>query len=124
MAGDRTVPTIDVIIPALNEARYLGACLESIAAQRYPLDAVTVFVVDNGSTDATVAIAEAFKTKNLRVRVLHQERRGPAASRNVAIREGRGELLALLDGHCIVEPDWLAALAGRFAQPQIGGCQA
>jgi glycosyltransferase involved in cell wall biosynthesis len=124
MALDREVPTIDVIIPALNEARYLGACLESIAAQRYPLEAVTVFVVDNGSTDTTVAIAEGFKTNNLRIRVLRQERRGPAASRNTAIREGRGELLALLDGHCIVEPQWLSALAERFTLPQLGGCQA
>lgn len=124
MAAEGSVPTIDVIIPALNEARYLNACLESIAAQRYPLDAVTVFVVDNGSTDETISIAERFGTNNLRVRVLRQERRGPAASRNSAIREGTGELLALLDGHCIVEPEWLSSLAERFAQPQLGGCQA
>ena len=124
MARERHVPTIDVIIPALNEERYLGACLESIAAQRYPLDAVTVYVVDNGSADATVSIAEGFATNNLRVRVLRQPRRGPAASRNSAIREGTGELLALLDGHCIIDPDWLASLAERFSQPELGGCQA
>jgi glycosyltransferase involved in cell wall biosynthesis len=124
MASERSVPTIDVIIPALNEARYLGACLESLAAQRYALGAVTVFVVDNGSTDATISIAEGFKANGLHVRVLRQARRGPAASRNTAIREGQGELLALLDGHCIVEPAWLGTLAGRFASPQLGGCQA
>ena len=124
MAGELSVPKIDVIIPALNEARYLNACLESIAAQRYPLDAVTVFVVDNGSTDATISIAEGFKTNNLAVRVLRQSRRGPAASRNAAMREGSGELLALLDGHCIVDPTWVSSLAERFAVPQLGGCQA
>jgi len=124
MASDSPTPTVDVIIPALNEARYLGACLESLAAQRYPLDAVTVFVVDNGSTDETVSIAEGFSTNSLRVRVLRQSRRGAAASRNGAIREGRGELLALLDAHCILDPHWLPALAQRFSLPQLGGCQA
>jgi cellulose synthase/poly-beta-1,6-N-acetylglucosamine synthase-like glycosyltransferase len=117
-------PTIDVVIPARNEGRYLRECLDALAAQNYPLTAVSVFVVDNGSTDDTVAIAEGYPHQALRVRLLRQTRRGAAAARNLAIEHGTGDLLALLDAHCIADPSWLNALAARFANPQLGGCQA
>jgi glycosyltransferase involved in cell wall biosynthesis len=117
-------PTVDVIIAARNEARHLGACLDSIAAQHYPLDLVRVFVVDNGSTDATPAIATAYPATKLSVTLLRQPKPGAAASRNAGIALGSGELLALLDAHCTIDAGWIASMAARFADPLIGGCQA
>ena len=122
--SDPSAPTIDVVIPARNEARFLGECLTALSAQDYPLDRVTVYVVDNGSTDDTVAIASRFAHPKLRVRLLRHQPRGAGAARNAAIRAGDGELLALLDAHCLIERGWLRALAARFAAPDIGGCQA
>lgn len=121
---DPSPPTIDVVIPARNEAQFLGECLTTLAAQEYPLDRVTVYVVDNGSTDGTAAIAEQFADPNLRVELIRHERRGAGAARNAAIRAGTGELLALLDAHCLIQPGWLRALASRFSEPDLGGCQA
>jgi len=122
--SDSSTPTIDVIIPARNEARFLGECLTALAAQDYPLDRVTVYVVDNGSTDNTAAIASGFANPKLRVSLIQHERRGAGAARNAAIRAGNGELLALLDAHCLIEPAWLRTLASRFSEPDVGGCQA
>lgn len=116
-------PTVDVIIAARNEARYLGACLESLAAQDYPSQAVQVFVVDDGSTDATCEIAESFPADRLHVRLLRQAGRGAAAARNNGISAGDGELLALLDAHCLIEPGWMRALVAHFANAVVGGCQ-
>jgi cellulose synthase/poly-beta-1,6-N-acetylglucosamine synthase-like glycosyltransferase len=122
--AESAAPTVDVVIPARNEARFLGQCLTALAAQDYPLDRVTVYVVDNGSTDDTASIASGFEHPKLRVRLIHHERRGAGAARNAAIRTGDSALLGLLDAHCLVEPGWLPALVARFREPEIGGCQA
>jgi len=52
--------TVSIIIPALNEERVIARCLESIAQLDFPHDQFEVIVVDNGSTDATLQIAESF----------------------------------------------------------------
>ncbi len=117
-------PSVDVVIAARNEARHLGECLESIAAQDYPNELLRVFVVDNGSTDDTAAIAERFPAAKLSVRLLRQSTPSAAASRNVGIANGTGALIALLDGHCTISPAWVSAMVARFDDPLIGGCQA
>jgi glycosyltransferase involved in cell wall biosynthesis len=95
-----------VILPAYNVARHLRASLEGLTSQQ-TADEMEIIVVDNNSTDDTVAIARQFP----RVRVLHEPVQSSYAARNRGVRESSGEYLAFLDPDCRPEPTWLAALA-------------
>jgi len=107
---------IQVVIPAHNAARFLGETLASVAAQTRP--AMVVSVVDDASTDDTVAVAEVARRAlagRVDIEILrHAGPRGPAAARNTAIRHGTDPLVALLDADDLMLPDHLAILAGAL----------
>lgn len=96
---------ISVVIPVLDEQRRITGLLDAIAAQ-VGAPQVEVLVVDNGSTDGTVALAERHP---LRPTVLHEAARGPYAARNTGIAAARGDVVALTDADCEPDPGWLAA---------------
>jgi len=85
-------PVVSVIVPAYNAARYIPECLESVLRQRggVPLE---IIVVDDGSTDRTRDIVEAFGG----VRLIEQNNAGPSAARNRGIGASRGDYVAFLD---------------------------
>jgi glycosyltransferase involved in cell wall biosynthesis len=87
-----TATTISVIIPVFNGASYLAEAVNSALAQTYP--PVEVIIVDDGSTDDSVAVAQAYRG---RVRILSQPHAGAAAARNLGVGASTGELLAFLD---------------------------
>jgi len=97
-------PQVSVVVPAHDAAAYLGACLDSVATQRGGL-ALELIVVDDGSHDATAAIAQA----RAGVRCLRQPQRGPAAARNAGIAAARAPLVAFLDADDLWPPDALAS---------------
>ena len=75
---------VDVIVAALNEQRYLGACLRSIQRQRRV--ELGLIVVDDGSTDDTTAIANGAAASDDRVCVIrHESPQGLAAARNAGL---------------------------------------
>jgi glycosyltransferase involved in cell wall biosynthesis len=83
-------PLVSAILPVWNGERYLGEALDSVLAQDY--DELETIVVDDGSTDGSVALA-----RSRGVRVLEQENAGPGAARNAGVEAASGELLAFLD---------------------------
>jgi glycosyltransferase involved in cell wall biosynthesis len=95
-------PFISIIIPTLNEEKYLPTCLESIRAIEYPKNRYEVIVTDNGSIDSTVKIATEFGA-----RVLHESTCRVSGLRNRGAELSAGSILAFLDSDCSVEKDWL-----------------
>jgi len=97
-------PSVTVIVPAFNAADVLAEALRSIGEQRC---AVEVVVVDDGSTDATAAVARACGA-----RLLRQDNRGPSATRNAGLAVAATPLVAFLDADDL----WPAgSLAARIA---------
>lgn len=99
---------LTVIVPARNEGRVIGRCLEAL--RRQMREDVEVIVADDGSTDATARVAAGCLPE---ARVLRLGSRGSAAARESALAEARAPRIAFLDADCVPDPGWLdAALRG------------
>ena len=85
-------PAVSVIVPAFNAGRHLGRALESALNQTVPV--LEVVVVDDGSTDDTVAVAARHGPN---VKIVSKPNGGPASARNLGARHANGEWLAMLD---------------------------
>lgn len=86
-------PTVSIIIPCYNHARFLSRAIDSVLGQTF--SDWEVIVVDDGSTDNTHEVATQFADQ--RVRYVHQENQGLSAARNTGILAAKGEYLAFLD---------------------------
>jgi glycosyltransferase involved in cell wall biosynthesis len=93
---------VSVVIPCLNEQRNLARVIDAILMQDLPSDEYEVVLVDGGSVDGSVEIAES-----LGVRVVHSPR-GVSAQRNRGALETTAPVLAFLDSDCVAPPDWLS----------------
>jgi glycosyltransferase involved in cell wall biosynthesis len=111
-------PTISVIIPAMNAAPTLPACLDGLRNQTAPSSAFEVIVVDDGSTDDTTAQAKAGGARVERI-----PHAGRAAARNHGARTAHGSLLLFTDADCVPNPDWVARLSAPFTDSSIAGAR-
>jgi glycosyltransferase involved in cell wall biosynthesis len=95
-----------IIIPAKNEERVIGTCLQHVADLDFPTDDFEVILADNGSTDRTL---EIFRSWSDRLNLSAVERPGVsiAALRNAAAAISRGTLLGFLDADCLAPRNWL-----------------
>jgi cellulose synthase/poly-beta-1,6-N-acetylglucosamine synthase-like glycosyltransferase len=109
------LPTVSVVVPVRNGQRTIGACLDALLALDYR-GSSEVIVVDNGSTDATAALADSRD-----VLLLCEPRRGRAIARNAGIASALSEIVAFVDADCVAEPGWLTALVTPFSDPAVGG---
>ncbi|MEZ5575533.1 MAG: glycosyltransferase [Candidatus Competibacteraceae bacterium] len=102
-----SLPLVSVAVPAYNHAAFLDACLESVRNQNYPR--LELVVVDDGSTDATLAVAERFATTHAErfehLSVIHQANQGVSAASNRAIAACRGEWVHLLGSDDLLYPN-------------------
>jgi glycosyltransferase involved in cell wall biosynthesis len=105
-----------VVIPVFDGERYLGEAVESVLAQTYR--SVEVIVVDDGSTDRSALLARSFPG----VRVLEQERSGPAVARNTGAAAATGEFLAFHDADDLMPPDKLELQIGYLLENPDVGC--
>lgn len=102
--------TISVIIPSFNDAGYLAACLDALAKQARRAD--EIIVVDNGSTDATAAVARAAGA-----RVIDEPLRGIWPATAAGFDAASGDVLARLDADSVPDPGWLAEIERRMSRP-------
>jgi len=98
----KTNPSVTVVIPAYNAERFIVQALDSVCAQTY--GDFEIIVVDDGSTDDTKGVAEAYARRDSRVKVLQQPNQGVGAARNAAIQIARGKYVAPLDADDIWFP--------------------
>ena len=117
-------PEITVAMPAYNAAAYLREAMDSILAQ--PFEDIELLVVDDGSTDATLAIANEAAKSDSRVRIERlPDNRGRATARNMALGRARGRYLAWMDADDIALPRRLELQhACLEAQPDMHICGA
>jgi glycosyltransferase involved in cell wall biosynthesis len=111
------LPFVSVIIPIYNGEADIPDLLRCLQAQTYPQDQVEYLLVDNGSTDRTLALLQAAPTITLLAEPTIQS---SYAARNQGIRAAQGKILCFTDADCRPEPNWLINLVKPFAEANIG----
>ncbi|WP_328424802.1 bifunctional polysaccharide deacetylase/glycosyltransferase family 2 protein [Streptomyces sp. NBC_00443] len=110
---------VSVIVPAYNEKECIANTLESLAKSTHPIE---IIVVDDGSTDGTSEIARnaAHELGMTNVRVIRQENAGKPAALNNGVRSASYDIVVMMDGDTVFEPDTVRQLVQPFADPGVG----
>jgi glycosyltransferase involved in cell wall biosynthesis len=108
---------LSVVIPALNSASTISATLASIFSSTLSRDLFEVLVVDDGSSDSTVAVARRYPVK-----IYSCSERGIGPPRNLGIKMAKGDVVCFTDSDCAVEKDWLENIMDFFDRnPEADG---
>ncbi len=107
-------PRVSVVVCTYNGARTIRDCLDGVGRLAYP--DYEVIVVDDGSSDATPAIARQYDC-----RLIQTANRGLANARNTGLAAATGEIVAYLDDDAYPDPDWLTYLAATFLRSSYAG---
>jgi GT2 family glycosyltransferase len=109
-------PRVSVVVCSYNAERTMEACLLSLETLDYP--DYEVIVVNDGSTDRTLEIAERFPF----CRIISQPNKGLSAARNVGAEAATGEIVAYTDSDCVADPDWLTYLVAKMETSNLAAC--
>jgi len=107
-------PLVSIIMPAYNAARTIAEAVDSALAQTHPH--IEIVIVDDGSSDTTLAILRGRYGKDARVQVVQQPNGGPASARNHALRLARGDWVQFLDSDDRLHPSKITRSLERIAE--------
>lgn len=105
---------ISVVIPTRNRRRLLGKCLESLAKQSLSKGGYEIIVVDDGSNDKTRETVEKFSKSVKNLKYFHQGNAGPAAARNLGVKQSSAPVVAFIDDDCVAGKNWLSNILDAF----------
>nr|WP_296768668.1 glycosyltransferase family 2 protein [Rhodococcus sp. (in: high G+C Gram-positive bacteria)] len=120
-ASVTSAKSLSVVVPAYNEEAYIGPCLAALVAQSNHIH--EIIVVNNNSTDRTVAVVEAFMQSNPKVKLISEGAPGVAHARNTGFRAATGDILGRVDADTRVKPGWARAVLDYFSADgaHVGG---
>lgn len=99
---------LSIIVPVYNVEAYLQACVESLITEE--MASVEILLVDDGSTDRSSAICDAFADQYACVRCIHQENAGVSAARNAGLSEAKGRYILFVDSDDTVVQNGIASV--------------
>ena len=106
--------TVSIIVSIYGVEKYLDRCVQSILDQSYR--DFECILVDDGSPDRCGAKCDAWANKDQRIKVIHQENKGPSAARNEGLRRAEGEYLCFVDSDDYIHPDMIRELYDDIAR--------
>lgn len=95
---------LSIIIPVYNVEQWLMRCLDSLFQQNMPEDEFEVIIVNDGSTDNSLDIAEKFAANHTNVKIICQNNRGQSVARNTGLKKAMGEFVWFVDSDDFIEP--------------------
>ena len=114
----RYTPSVTIIVPAWNESKTLTGTVESLLSLDYPKNKLEIFIVDDGSRDDTLSIANQY-SKNPQVKIFHKENGGKYTALNHGIENSTSELIGCLDADSFVDSAALKAIVPHFNDKKV-----
>lgn len=112
---------VAVVIPTLNEEKFIARCLDSVISQSYPFADMDVMVVDGGSKDRTKEIVTAYNKKHPNIRLLTNPRRIQSISFNIGVQNSSAPYIVRLDAHALYKPYYIeGCMKGLEGDPKRG----
>ena len=95
---ENNIPEISIIMPVYNSETFLYLAVESV--KRQTMKEWELLLIDDGSSDASGRLCDAYAKEDARIRVFHQENQGITKTRNRGIKEARGEFITFMEKSC------------------------
>jgi glycosyltransferase involved in cell wall biosynthesis len=102
------LPTVSIIIPCFNENGYIEKCLDSIIANDFPKEKITVLVIDGYSTDGTREKLKAYSEKFSFIRILNNEKKEQQFALNIGIINASSKIIIRMDAHSIYKNNYIS----------------
>lgn len=109
------LPFISIVVPVYNEQEEIGALLASLMVLDWPKERYEIICCDNDSKDRSLEIMRSYP-----ILVLEEAKPGPYPARNHAIKQAKGDFIALTDADCVVSSQWLQDLYSGFTSDEVG----
>ena len=107
---------LSVVIPVYNVEKYLSECLNSVLSQ--DMSGVEIILIDDGATDNSGAICNAYVKEYDCIKCIHQSNKGLSAARNAGIAEAKGEYILLLDSDDLLKDNSIAVIKQTLEKKQ------
>lgn len=104
-----TSPTVSVIVPVYNSAKYLDRCIESVLGQDYTN--FELILVNDGSTDNSLVICQHYAESDNRIKLVDKANGGVSSARNAGIELAQGDYLTFIDSDDYISPDFFSNFA-------------
>ncbi|HEY0948542.1 MAG TPA: glycosyltransferase [Candidatus Paceibacterota bacterium] len=118
-AAATNTPKVAIIVPCWNEQDTIGGTVNSLLALDYPKDRLEIILVNDGSTDNTKEVMDAY-VGNPQITVIHKENGGKHTAINLGIEHAKdAEFVGCLDADSFVAPDALREIIGSFDSPKV-----
>ncbi len=98
---------VAIIIPTLNEERFIANCLDSVIAQTFPLEDMDIMVIDGGSSDSTCEIVSGYHKSYPNIRLLNNPGKIQSIAFNIGVENSSAPFVVRLDAHATYDKDYI-----------------
>ncbi len=112
-------PKVSLVVPCYNEEKSITKTLQSFLNLDYPKDNLEIIVIDDGSYDKTLSIAQNFSQKDQRIKVFHKENGGKYTALNLGIAKSTCPFLGTVDADSFLHKDSLKKIMEQFENPKV-----
>lgn len=121
MSINEVFPYVSLIVPILDERKYILVCLDSLLSQDYPSQKTEIIIADGLSTDGTREIVAEYQKQHPNLRMIDNPDKIVPTGLNITLRQARGEIIILISGHCEIAPDYVSKCVGYILSGKADG---
>lgn len=116
-----SLPFVSILIPIRNESAYIQRCLQAVLAQSYPQELLEILIADGLSTDNTRLILHKIQSEHTHIKLFDNPPGIVPTGLNTLIPQAKGEILIRVDGHCVIEPDYVSNCVRHLQNDGVDG---
>jgi len=114
-------PFVSILMPVRNEGPFIERSIQSVLQQDYPASRCEIIIADGMSVDGTREIIRGFQRQSRRMRVIDNRGKIVPTGMNAAFAQAKGDIIARVDGHCVIPPDYISRCVHHLLSDRVDG---